>query len=483
MKNTDCINGDRSMAYEREFTKPYPSGWENIPSHNTPVTAEIMDDYDDAIEHIEDFLNGSTAIFPIQATGGMTQPVGIDENGRLVTMPGGGTAESVTYDNTESELESTDVQGAIDELASGAGGSTAATTTYDNSESGLEAENCQDAIDELSQRGFGKAKYKWTKLLDVRNESSQTANSYSLSDSIYNYDTIMVQGYHLSSNKYCVIEGSIPAKTIVSGGEDNLIYQITDHNNSFSVYFDDDGETIKKYDGSNYIFAVYGGKVNGGSSDGSGLTKLWEYENSPAGAISGNIDLSDAYTNYDFLIFSSVRSNSSLQSNGVISTEDLAISQSASSLITIAGAAGAYGVIGVTDVTHLAISTVSNDYGFRAVYGYKSGGSSRTETELISAPIDLTTIGMSIALSDSIKNYDELILKCSPSNATAYNLETRFALSDFVYGSTSNIYLTNEYHYDNGTGWFGFHPDSTGDNLIVDTANYCILQNAIGVKY
>ena len=469
------------MAYEREFTKPYPSGWENIPSHNTPVTAEIMDDYDDAIEHIEDFLDGSTAIFPIQATGGMTQPVGIDENGRLVTMPGGGTAESVTYDNTESELESTDVQGAIDELASGAGGSTAATTTYDNSESGLEATNCQDAIDELSQRGVGSAKYKWTKLLDVRNESSQTANTYSLSDSIYNYDTIMVQGYHLSSNKYCVIEGSIPAKTIVSGGEDNLIYQITDHNNSFSVYFDDDGETIKKYDGRNYIFAVYGGKVAGGSGGNGEWIKLLDVRDESSQTAS-SYTLADAITNYETIALAGyfVHTLGNVMHVETLPIEMIDVNSSVHQVVIDNSHVVTVEFPTTTSVE--AVSSSSNTYIYQ-VYGYISGGSSRIETELISAPIDLTTVGMSIALSDSIKNYDELILKCSPSNATEYNLETRFTLSDFVYGSTSNIYLTNEYHYSNGTGWFGFHPDSTGDNLIVDTANYCILQNAIGVKY
>lgn len=371
MKNTDCINGDRSMAYEREFTKPYPSGWENIPSHNTPVTAEIMDDYDDAIEHIEDFLNGSTAIFPIQATGGMTQPVGIDENGRLVTMPGGGTAESVTYDNTESELESTDVQGAIDELASGAGGSTAATTTYDNTESGLEAENVQDAIDEvITMIGHGGSGGGWTKLLDVRDESSQTASSYTLADAITNYETIALAGYFVHT-----------------------------------------------------------------------LGNVMHVETLPIEMIEVNSSVHQVVIDNTHLVTLEFPTTTSVE----------------------------------------AVSSSGNTYIYQ-VYGYR-GGSSRTETELISAPIDLTTVGMSIALSDSIKNYDELILKCSPSTATEYNLETRFTLSDFVYGSTSEIYLTNEYHYSNGTGWFGFHPDSTGDNLIVDTANYCILQNAIGVKY
>jgi len=366
------------MGYEKIFEKPYPSGWKDLPNRTTPVIAEIMDDYDEAIEHIEDYL--------------VENPIDT------------GTAADTSYDNTQSGLESDNVQGAIDELAAGAGGSTATTTTYDNTESGLQAENVQDAIDEIVANG----------------------------------------GTTAETTSYDNTESGLEA-TNCQDAIDEL--------------------------------ALKSGLI-------SGLVKLWENPDSPAGITTGTMELSDDYTNYDFLIFSSARSNGSLQGNGIISIEDLDISKTLTAkMITVPGAVGSYGAFTVTDSTHFAITSVSTDYGFRAIYGYKGGGGSRTETELISAPIDLTTIGMTIALSDSIKNYDELILKCSPSNATAYNLETRFALSDFVYGSTSNIYLTNEYHYNNGTGWFGFHPDITGDNLIVDTANYCILQNVIGVKY
>ena len=56
------------------------------------------------------------------------------------------TAESVTYDNTESHLTADDVQAAIDELA---GGVTAESVTYDNTSSGLTADDVQEAIDEL----------------------------------------------------------------------------------------------------------------------------------------------------------------------------------------------------------------------------------------------------------------------------------------------------------------------------------------------
>lgn len=45
--------------YEKVFTKPYEDGYENLPSQNTPITAQTLNDKDTAIEHIEDFLDGN----------------------------------------------------------------------------------------------------------------------------------------------------------------------------------------------------------------------------------------------------------------------------------------------------------------------------------------------------------------------------------------------------------------------------------------
>jgi hypothetical protein len=107
------------MAYESVFTKPYQT-WHNLPTQDTPVTASVLEGYDEAIEHIEDHLEGSTAIKPVSKTSAMTQQVGVDNTGKLFTTPGsgggGGTAATTTYDNTESGLEATNVQTAIDEV-------------------------------------------------------------------------------------------------------------------------------------------------------------------------------------------------------------------------------------------------------------------------------------------------------------------------------------------------------------------------------
>lgn len=42
--------------YTPTYIKPYENGWVNAPPEETPVTAEIMDAYDDAIESIENYL-------------------------------------------------------------------------------------------------------------------------------------------------------------------------------------------------------------------------------------------------------------------------------------------------------------------------------------------------------------------------------------------------------------------------------------------
>lgn len=42
--------------YTKVFTKPYADGYEDLPSQNTPITAETLNDKDDTLEHIEGYL-------------------------------------------------------------------------------------------------------------------------------------------------------------------------------------------------------------------------------------------------------------------------------------------------------------------------------------------------------------------------------------------------------------------------------------------
>ena len=140
------------MSYTPSFTPQYPE-WHDLPTENTPIVAAVFTKYDNAIENIEDFLDGSTAVKPTSKTQAMTQEVGVDNLGRLYTAPsgggGGGTASSVSYNNTSSGLVATNVQGAIDELAQ-SGGGTAASISYNNTQSGLTADDVQEAIDEIA---------------------------------------------------------------------------------------------------------------------------------------------------------------------------------------------------------------------------------------------------------------------------------------------------------------------------------------------
>ena len=75
--------------YTKVFTKPYADGYEDLPSQNTPITAQTLNDKDDAIVNIETYLAGND-------------------------IPS--DAEGLSYDNTDSGLTADNVQSAIDEL-------------------------------------------------------------------------------------------------------------------------------------------------------------------------------------------------------------------------------------------------------------------------------------------------------------------------------------------------------------------------------
>lgn len=44
------------MGYTPNFTPTYENGWEDLPLETTPITADALNNYDDGIEHIEDYL-------------------------------------------------------------------------------------------------------------------------------------------------------------------------------------------------------------------------------------------------------------------------------------------------------------------------------------------------------------------------------------------------------------------------------------------
>ena len=72
--------------YEKIFTKPYEDGYENLPSQNTPITAQTLNDKDTAIEHIENFLDGKEVLTPTEKTdfgGAVNKITENEQNGYL----------------------------------------------------------------------------------------------------------------------------------------------------------------------------------------------------------------------------------------------------------------------------------------------------------------------------------------------------------------------------------------------------------------
>lgn len=80
------------MSYTPIFQKPYPDGWENLPSEDTPITAEALDGYDEAIESIEDYLQNNDIV---EVEG---NPVEVSTDS-LTKINIGGTVYSVSGDS------------------------------------------------------------------------------------------------------------------------------------------------------------------------------------------------------------------------------------------------------------------------------------------------------------------------------------------------------------------------------------------------
>lgn len=85
------------MSYTPIFQKPYPDGWENLPSEDTPITAEALDGYDEAIESIEDYLRDNDIVSveanPQDASTESLTKIEID--GTVYSVSGGGGASSL----------------------------------------------------------------------------------------------------------------------------------------------------------------------------------------------------------------------------------------------------------------------------------------------------------------------------------------------------------------------------------------------------
>ncbi|MCM1090541.1 MAG: hypothetical protein NC092_00920 [Butyrivibrio sp.] len=73
-------------AYKRTYTKPYPDGWRERPDKTTPATAQIMDNYDTAIEAIEEELVRHYSIFLLAESEAVTIDLEVDTTDYVMTL-------------------------------------------------------------------------------------------------------------------------------------------------------------------------------------------------------------------------------------------------------------------------------------------------------------------------------------------------------------------------------------------------------------
>lgn len=80
---------------------------------------------------------------------------------------GGVEADNVSYDNTTSGLQATNVQDAIDEVAARPTVADASDVAFDNTGTGLQATNAQDAIEEVNTKASqSTANVRWNSVTD-----------------------------------------------------------------------------------------------------------------------------------------------------------------------------------------------------------------------------------------------------------------------------------------------------------------------------
>lgn len=78
--------------YEKVFDNPYPNGWEDLPSENTPITAQALQEHTDAIEHLEQYLEDN----PIEKGGSDVEWKQIVKSGTKIA--------TITIDEEETDV-------------------------------------------------------------------------------------------------------------------------------------------------------------------------------------------------------------------------------------------------------------------------------------------------------------------------------------------------------------------------------------------
>lgn len=92
--------------YTKVFDNPYPDGWKDLPSEETPITASALQEHTDAIENIENYLEenpigggGSSDVQwnQIQTDGAKIAEIIIDGISTNVFAPTGGSGSSIPW--------------------------------------------------------------------------------------------------------------------------------------------------------------------------------------------------------------------------------------------------------------------------------------------------------------------------------------------------------------------------------------------------
>lgn len=99
--------------YTKVFDNPYPDGWKDLPSEETPITASALQEHTDAIENIENYLEenpiggGGTDVQWNQLTSSGTHIADITIDGETteVFAPSGGGSGSDVVELTKAEYD------------------------------------------------------------------------------------------------------------------------------------------------------------------------------------------------------------------------------------------------------------------------------------------------------------------------------------------------------------------------------------------
>lgn len=114
------------MGYTPSFTPQYENGWEDLPSETSPITAEALNAYDDAIENIEEYLASDESQANLADAYDETETYAVGD----YVIYGGDLYKCTTAISTAEEWNSTHWTPCLitDEMGHGGGGSNVSIT-------------------------------------------------------------------------------------------------------------------------------------------------------------------------------------------------------------------------------------------------------------------------------------------------------------------------------------------------------------------